>query len=334
MTTSVLVDRLQQRAMASRARVALPDALDPRVLEAAREVVRLELASPLLVGEPADIEVAAKEAGVELDGIAIVDPTDANLLQRSVERFTSDHPSFPASACRRMLLDPLYAAVMAVHLGEVDAMVAGLAHPTAEVLMACHTVLGLAAGIETPSSMFVLEVPNHTGPEGPFLAFADCAVVTAPTAVQLADIAIATAGTVRRHLGWEPRVALLSFSTRGSGEDPSVDRVVEALGVIRHRAPELEVDGELQADAALDLEVAAGKLGDTGAVAGRANVLIFPDLNAGNIGYKLVQRLCGARAYGPLLQGFAGHVCDLSRGATRDDIIGSIALTAVARDGG
>lgn len=333
MTTSVLVDRLKQRAKESRARVALPDALDPRVLEAAREVVRLELASPLLVGNPDDIEVAAKEAGVDLDGVGVVDPADANRLDRSVDRLTSDHPSFPASASRRMLMDPLYSAAMAVHLGEVDAMVAGLAHPTAEVLMACHTVLGLAEGIETPSSMFVMEVPNHTGPEGPFLAFADCAVVTAPTAAQLADIAIATAATVG-HLGWDPRVALLSFSTKGSGEDPSVERVVEALVMIRDRVPGLEVDGELQADAALDLDVAAGKLGDTGAVAGRANVLIFPDLNAGNIGYKLVQRLCGARAYGPLLQGFAGHVCDLSRGATLDDIFGSITLAAVTRDSG
>lgn len=328
-----LVDHLRVRARTPPARVALPDATDPRVLHAAREVLRLGLAQPVLVGDPTDVEVAATAVEVPLAGLERLDPSDPDRLEDAVASFTAAHPGFPTGATRRMLRDPLYAAALAVANGQADAVVAGLAHPTAEVLLACHTVLGLAPGIETASSLFLMELPHDLGPEGPFLAFADCAVVTAPTAGELADIAIATAATVRELLGWQPRVALLSFSTRGSGQGPSVDRVVEAVALVRARAPELHVDGELQADAALDLAVAGGKLSAPGPVAGRANVLIFPDLDAGNIGYKLVQRLAGARAYGPLLQGFAGRACDLSRGASVEDVVGSIALTGATRDG-
>ena len=229
-----------------------------------------------------------------------------------------------------MLTDPLSSAAMQLRVGNVGAMVAGLEHATAEVLLVSQMVVGTEPGIETPSSVFVMDVPGYTGGERGLLAFADCAVVPSPTPAQLADIAIASADTVRRLLGWQPRVALLSFSTRGSAEDASVERVREALETVRARRPEIAVEGELQADAALVPEVAATKLGSASEVAGHANVLVFPDLDAGNIAYKLVQRLAGAGAYGPLLQGFAGTVSDLSRGASIDDIVASAALGSLS----
>jgi phosphate acetyltransferase len=218
---------------------------------------------------------------------------------------------------------------MLTRTDRADALVAGTRCSTGEVVATAQLILGLADGIATPSSVLIMDIPGYAGPEGSLLAFADCAVVPAPSAAELADIAVATADTVKRLLGWEPRVALLSFSTKGSAEDPSVVRVREAVEQIRAQVSSLTVDGELQVDAALDPGVAAKKAAGANAVAGRANTLIFPDLNAGNIGYKLVQRLAGAGAYGPLLQGFARPVSDLSRGAGVDDIVAATIMVAL-----
>lgn len=327
---SDLLDLVRTRLDGTVGRVAFPEATAEAILRAARRVADERVAAPVLVGAPADIVARAAEVDVPLDGIDLVDPEDASVLDRLAERFCELSPGMPAGAVRRMLGDPLASAAMLLRLGDVDAMVAGLEHATAEVLLVSQMVIGMAPGIETPSSVFLMDVPGYAGGEHGLLAFADCAVVPSPTPAQLADIAIASADTVRRVLGWEPRVALLSFSTGGSAEDPSVERVREAVETIRARRPELAVEGEIQADAALVPEVAATKLGRPSDVAGDANVLVFPDLDAGNIAYKLVQRLAGAGAYGPLLQGFAGTVSDLSRGATVDDIVASAALVALS----
>jgi phosphate acetyltransferase len=214
-------------------------------------------------------------------------------------------------------------------LNEANCMVAGLSHTTGEVIMASELIIGLSEGISTVSSMGIMDIPGYEGPEGSLLAIADCAVCPAPGSNELADIAISTADTVKSLMDWEPRVALLSFSTKGSAGHERVDMVLKALEIVQKRRPDILIDGELQLDSAIVPEVAARKIPGGSPVAGRANVLIFPDLESGNIGVKLVQRFAHAVAYGPLLQGFAKPVSDLSRGAPVEEIIGAITMAVI-----
>jgi phosphate acetyltransferase len=328
MSTNVM-EQLRLKAKANPQRVVLPEAGEEKILHAARQLRDMGIAYPILVGNPETVSALAGSIGISLDGITVVDHTDQGKVEHFVTEYTKINPDLPASALKRMLRDPLNFAAMMVRLGEADGMVAGLSHTTGEVIMASEMLIGLQEGISTVSSMGIMSIPGYEGPEGSLLAIADCAVCPAPEPNELADIAITTADTVHSLMGWEPRVALLSFSTKGSASHERVDKVLQALEMVRKRRPDLLIDGELQLDSAIIPEVAARKVREGSPVAGRANILIFPDLNAGNIGVKLVQCFAKAVAYGPSLQGFARPVSDLSRGAPVEEIVGAATIVAV-----
>lgn len=323
-----IMTELRDKARQSPRTVVFPEGTEERIIRAAKIAYDSNIAFPILLGDPQEINATAQELDAELAGVSIIDPLEQGTQDIYVEAYCVAR-EIPEGAARRILKKPLYFGAMMVKQGDAEAMVAGLAHATEEVVIASELVIGLQPGVSYASSFFLMEIPDYDGHEGNLLIFADAAVIPDPDPQQLADIAIASAKSARELLGWTPRVAMLSFSTKGSALHPHVEKVVQAIQLIKQREPKLCVDGELQADAAINLEVAKKKLKESSPVAGRANILIFPNLDAGNIAYKLVQRLAKAAAYGPVLQGFAKPVSDLSRGATLEDIIGATTMTVV-----
>jgi len=305
--------------------VVLPEGQDERIVAAARRLADDGVARPIVLGKSDKIDAAATSAGVSLDGIETLDPAASDRLESFAESYRQGR-DISEGVARRMVKRPLYYGGMMVAQGLADTMVAGVANPTAMVIQAGVLTVGLAEGIDTPSSFFLMILPEFQGEKDKMFIYADCAVNIAPTAAQLADIALASENSARRLLDQEPRVALLSFSTQGSASHEQVDKVTQALTTIRDRAGHLHIDGEFQLDTAIIPAVAAKKVKKPSAVVGQANVLVFPDLNAGNIAYKLTQYMAGASAIGPFLQGFAKPISDLSRGASVDDIVATTAI--------
>lgn len=323
---SSFLERISARAATDLQHIVLPEGSDARTLEAARSIVDGGIAKVTVLAA----EEEALAHGIDLSGVSIVDPKTSPANERYAEALYELRKAkgLTLEAAQKMVQDELYHGVMMVHLDDADGMVAGAAHSTGDVLRPCLQILKTAPGISLVSAFFVMVVPNcEYGEDGTFI-FADSGLVQHPNAEEVASIAISSAESFMSLVEATPVVALLSHSTKGSAKSPSVDKMTEATAIARAKAPELALDGELQLDAAIVPSVGASKApGST--VAGHANVLVFPDLDSGNIAYKLAQRLAKAEAYGPITQGLSKPVNDLSRGASADDIVGVAAITAV-----
>lgn len=325
-----LFERLTAKAKEKPQRLVLPESLEPRTLKAADHILAEKIAEVYFLGKSADILSKADELGLKYIGEAnIFNPDDVEFTEKYAELFCElrKKKGMTIDDARYQVKNPLYLGCLMIKAGDADCMVAGALSPTSSVLRAAFQVLKTKPGVTCVSGAFIMLLPeNVTYGEDHMLVFADCAVVPDPTTEELAQIAIETAKTTKNIAGLDPVIAMLSFSTKGSASHERVDKVINATELVHKLAPELKIDGELQSDAAIVASVGAQKAPDS-QVAGKANTLIFPSLETGNIAYKLVQRLAGAGAVGPILQGLAAPVNDLSRGATVEDIINTIIVT-------
>lgn len=330
---SQLIQELIQRAKKSPKTVAFPESGNADILKCAEQVYDQKIAYPLLIGNQQVIEELAVQNNISTEGFRYFDNTEEARTELS-EAYIALFDDISAKGIVRKAKDPANCAMILLKLGRVDAVAAGKDYSTGEVLIAAQSIIGLQEGVESVSSLGIADVPGFEGPQGPFFGIADCAITAWPDAKELAGIAIASADTVKTLLNWEPRVAMLAFSTCGSAEHETIDVIRNAIELVRDIRPDILIDGEFQLDSALVPQVAKKKVPRESAVAGKANVLIFPNLHAGNIGVKLIQIFGHANAYGPILQGFAKPVCDFSRSAPVEEMLGNVAMLVIRAAGG
>lgn len=327
------IKSMREKAVAYGNKLVLPEGTEPRTIQAARKIIDGKIASAVtLLGKPDAVSAAAQKCGADLSGIQVVDPAASEWLADFARAYYEKRKAkgMTPEQAEIDMASPLRFGAMMVSKGYADSMVAGAENTTADVLRAGLTVIGTAPGTKTASSCFVMQMQDSRWGSDGLMIFSDCAVIPTPSSEQLADIAVSAAQSCRGFIGAEPVVAFLSFSTKGSGgnKDENILRVREAVKLLDEKKPDFVYDGELQADAALVPSVTQKKAPGS-PVEGKVNTLVFPDLGAGNIGYKLVQRLAGAEAFGPFLQGFAKPISDLSRGCSAEDIVTTAAVTLV-----
>lgn len=329
-----ILDRLYEKARLDVQRVAFPEADNEKMMQAAYECGRDGYIVPILVGDEAQLRALCKERGYDESVFTFVDVNNEDYKNKLIAAYVAQPGRvLKEKALGRRMANPLYFAAVMQAVDEADVTFAGINNTTGDVILAGQMVVGLQPGIATISSIGLCDIPGYEGSEGSLLAIGDSAVCTNPNAEQLASIAISACDTVRSLLDWEPRCAMVCYSTRGSGQGELIDKVIEAAKTANERRPDLAIEGELQLDAAIVPAVAAKKVKEDSRVAGKANVVIWPDLNVGNVAVKLIQQFGRADAYGPMLQGFQKVVCDCSRGAPVSEIKGNVIISAVRAAG-
>ena len=329
-----VLDSIYAKAKENLQKVAFPEATNEKMMQAAYETGKDGYIIPVLVGDAEELKKLAEERGYDPSVFTFVDINDEEYKNKVIEAYVArEDTMLKAKALGRRMQDPLYFAMAMQKVGEADVTFAGIDNTTGDVLLAGQMMIGLKPGISTVSSIGLADIPGYQGSEGSLLAIGDSAVCTNPNPEQLASIAISACDTVKELLGWEPRCAMVSYSTLGSGSGELIDKVKEGLRIANELRPDLAIDGEFQLDAAIVPAVAAKKVNRESKVAGKANVLIWPDLNVGNTAVKLIQQFGHADAYGPMLQGFNSIVCDCSRGAPVSEIKGNVVISAVRAAG-